>query len=428
MMPAHTTDKAGLLEWAHQHADGPVTATPDYKMSLTSKLIRFRWNEAPAVAVGADADGKTRINALLDAVAFALGQPNGPAPKVHLLLGVGPKSIVEHIDAIGTLISELKNAPAIHVWTIDGDPDPHEIRPAPATFTTGTPAKWAAMLTAASTKRIEGMAATLVEALTGRPSFALYPKLSSLSSPRPWQMRLDGLEIGRTGTESTVLELASNDLTKPSEPRPTWLRIVGPEPRTFQPDQIGEVVAIVDALIDAWTHPSAPDAALGHGQAEHALEAHLLSGRLTITTDGGPLHLVTPFRNGMLAAAQFPTLWGNVARPARYLDALLADGHGRPWAVELKDQDAGGGHGAYLRHGIGQAVLYRHYIRTADALDDWFDARGLKRTECQAALAFPIAPPAASSTIDRLRQLAAILGVSVMEFARPGQPTTHHGE
>ena len=74
----------------------------------------------------------------------------------------------------------------------------------------------------------------------------------------------------------------------------------------------------------------------------------------------GQLSLAVPSRSGVLAAAQFPTLWGDVTRPARYLDALLADCEGRPWAVELKDQDAGGGHGAYLRHGIGQAVLYRH--------------------------------------------------------------------
>jgi hypothetical protein len=101
----------------------------------------------------------------------------------------------------------------------------------------------------------------------------------------------------------------------------------------------------------------------------------------------------------MLAAAQFPTLWGNVTRPARYLDALLADDLARPWAVELKDQDAGGGHGAYLRHGIGQAVLYRHYIRSAAALDPWFALHGLQRTQCQGALAFPTAAPSTAGVI-----------------------------
>jgi hypothetical protein len=108
-----------------------------------------------------------------------------------------------------------------------------------------------------------------------------------------------------------------------------------------------------------------------------------------------------------------------MTRPARYLDALLADESGRPWAVELKDQDAGGGHGAYLRHGIGQAVLYRHYIRSASALDPWFELHALNRSECQAALAFPTAAAAASGTISRLRDLAARFNVDVVEFARP---------
>lgn len=74
-MMSQTRDKAGMLDWAHRHADGPVTATPDFQLSLSSKLIRFRWDDAPTVAVGADADGKTRINATLDAVASALAQP-----------------------------------------------------------------------------------------------------------------------------------------------------------------------------------------------------------------------------------------------------------------------------------------------------------------------------------------------------------------
>jgi hypothetical protein len=130
--------------------------------------------------------------------------------------------------------------------------------------------------------------------------------------------------------------------------------------------------------------------------------------------------LAVPVRNGTLAAAQFPTLWGNVTKPARYLDALLADGDGRPWAVELKDQDAGGGHGAYLRHGIGQAVLYRHYIRTTEELDPWFASHGLARTGCCAALAFPIAAPGAKATVGLLQDLARCFMIEVVEFERPG--------
>ncbi|MEI7993194.1 MAG: hypothetical protein WCH93_12310, partial [Actinomycetota bacterium] len=202
---------------------------------------------------------------------------------------------------------------------------------------------------------------------------------------------------------------------------PSWLRIVGPEPLDIAPDRVDDLVALVDRLIAAWTDTKQPAAVLGHGQAEHALEAHILSGRLTLSSsESGPLHLAVPFRSRTLAAAQFPTLWGDVTRPARYLDALLADGDRRPWAIELKDQDAGGGHGAYLRHGIGQAVLYRHYIRSAAELDPWFEHYGLKRTECRAALAFPTATLSTEPVIKRLRRLAALYDVDVIEFRRPG--------
>ncbi|MFZ4720621.1 MAG: iron chelate uptake ABC transporter family permease subunit, partial [Ilumatobacteraceae bacterium] len=184
--------------------------------------------------------------------------------------------------------------------------------------------------------------------------------------------------------------------------------------------QVDSLVSYIDTLISAWSKGQTEGAVLQHGQAEHALEAHLLSGRLALTAPQGPLRLAVPFRSGTLGAAQFPTLWGDVTAPARYLDALLADDEGRPWAVELKDQDAGGGQGAYLRHGVGQAVLYRHYIRSASALEPWFDRHGLHPEDCQAALAFPTASAGAAATIERLRQLAEVFDVNVIEFARPG--------
>lgn len=412
-----------LIAWAARHGDGDVNTKLDYQLSLSSKLVRFRWNDALTVAVGSDADGKTRINAVLDAVAMAIG--GSPADgTVHLVLGTsaagaGDPSIREHLDAIGTLVAELRGGPNVRVWTLGTGEEPREVPVVPPQFTTATPGRWSNLLMTAATTPVSGMASAVAGALRTRPSFALYPKLSSLRSSQPWQVRLDGLEIGRAGAAETTLRLASRDLTKPNEPRVSWQRVVGPRPLTFGPDRIDDVVAVVDQLIAAWTDADHPDAVLGHGQAEHALEAHVLSGRLVLDSFDGPLRLAVPFRKGTLAAAQFPTLWGDVTRPARYLDALLADRDRRPWAIELKDQDAGGGHGAYLRHGIGQAVLYRHYIRMASALDPWFERHELLRSECRAALAFPTAPASTTKTIERLRELARRYDVEIIEFARP---------
>jgi len=415
--------KTELLAWAERQTDGDVNAKPDYQLSLSSKLIRFRWNDTLTVAVGSDAGSKTCINAVLDAAAMAIAASPTEAD-VHLLLGTGtadadPPSIQERLDAIGTLVTELRGAPRIRVWTIAAEEEPQEVPVEPPQFNTATPARWSKMLMAAATTPVSGMAAALAHAMTTRPAFALYPKLSSQNSAQPWQMRLDGLEIGRTGAAGTTLRLASKDLEKPNEPRVSWRHVVRQAEIPFAAGQLDELVAIVDQLIAAWTVSNGSGAVLAHGQAEHALEAHVLSGRLTLNATDGPLRLAVPFRDRMLGAAQFPTLWGDVTRPSRYLDALLADSANRPWAIELKDQDAGGGHGAYLRHGIGQAVLYRHYIKSASALDPWFEHHGLNRNECQAALAFPTAAPSTAKAISRLRHLAAHYDVEVIEFPRP---------
>ena len=58
-----------------------------------------------------------------------------------------------------------------------------------------------------------------------------------------------------------------------------------------------------------------------------------------------------------------------------------------PWVVELKA--ATGGQGQYYRHAVGQAVLYREFIRKASNLHPWFQSHGLEATECQAVVAFP---------------------------------------
>jgi hypothetical protein len=45
--------------------------------------------------------------------------------------------------------------------------------------------------------------------------------------------------------------------------------------------------------------------------------------------------------------------------------------------------------GGYYRHAIAQAVLYRHFIRSAEALNPLFARRGLDRLACRAAVVVP---------------------------------------
>lgn len=66
--------------------------------------------------------------------------------------------------------------------------------------------------------------------------------------------------------------------------------------------------------------------------------------------------------------------------------------------------------GQYYRYAIGQAVLYREFIRRAKWLQPWFLQRGLDPTNCQAAIAFPAHPGDQRA----LQNLAAQFAVRVL--------------
>ena len=412
-----------LLSWARRH--GVVENHQDKVLSLSSHLLRFKWQGDHAIGVGSELDAKTRINAVLDGVAWWMVDPSAKE-RLHIVLGVddaqtaGAKTFHERSSAfreqcgaMATLIAQMQAAPAVQLWLVDAQGIPRQSNPRPPLFV-GVP-DWSAPLGQAAVQPVSGLAAALVGAVA-HPAFALYPKLSAGSS-EPWQMRLDGLEIGRVGATTARLELATGDVDKNGEPRDTWRSIVGKTPVPFDSASLASAVDRIHRLISAWHAGQTPRAVLQHGQAEHALECHVLSGRITLHTSAGALQPI-PCGDCALRAAQFPTLWGDVARPVRYLDVLLADAAGRPWAVELKDH-ASRNHGAYLRHGISQAALYRHYIQSVAALDGWFARWGLDRSQCQAAVAFPTAAPASAASVAAHRTLASQFGVEVVEFARP---------
>lgn len=419
-------ETAELKAWAESEGALEIDVKQDGKLSISSKLLRFRWHGAPAVGVGAEHGADVRINSLIDGLAWFIGTAHDSDEELNILLGfeAGEALLIEHVDAIGTLCACLEGGPRIRVWAVSADAGPVALPTGPSSFGPVVPTRWNHWLIRASDRTVDGLAAQ-VAALVEHPSFSIYPKLSKGDEVRPWQMRLDGLDIGRVGASSAVLQLDTSNPDADRHLHKTWKELVGTEPRQFDVDTRTELVALISTLIAAWQVSGAPDAVLGHGQAEHALEAHLLTGRLEIQSAiDGPLSPAIPVEGKAVRGAQFPTLWGDVSSPARYLDVLLRDDVGNPFAVELKDQDAGGGHGQYLRHGLTQAVLYRHFIRSASELDPLFDRFGLRRDRCRAVLAFP-APtltvrPKVETKLARHRELAGRFGVEVIEFARPG--------
>jgi hypothetical protein len=416
-------DTATLRDWATRNGTD-LEPGADRTLGLTSRVIRLRRDGVPTIAVGSDAGSKTRIDSVLDGVAWVLSRyPD--ARRLDLVLGVTHRSDTtttttswcEQLGAIGTLIASLRDGPQVRVSTIEPDEVVTPLGVSAAVFTTSKPRKWAVMLDTAAERQVVGLAADLMDAV-GHPSVALYPKLSSKSTATPWQIRIDGLDIGRVGATSGTLRLATRDLNAHGRPRKQWRDVVVDPMRPFEQSTLDATVETIGELIAAFSDGTS--GVLNHGQPEHGLEAHVLDGRLPLTTNTGlRLRLAVAAHDHVLRAGQFPTLWGDVTGPARYLDALLADDAGRPWAIELKDQYAGGGNGAYLRAGIGQAVLYRHYIRNVTELAHWFQRHGLDHTKCQAAVAFPTAPSAACGIVNQHIDLATRFDIDVIQFDRP---------
>lgn len=404
-------DTEAMRTWAAA-VDSNASWTSDPIRSLSSKLVRFHLDGVPTVAVGADADTKVKINAVLDAVSWVLAA--SPASRtVRVIVGIDPAAKPnDALDAMYTVAAAMTAGPQVEVFTKQGDAAPQLCPSEPATFPKPVLEKWAGYLDRARTDQPTGVAAELINRID-HPAAALYPKLSGAGD---WQLRLDGLEIGRVGHARGELALASKSAATEGKPYEQWLAAIPTRRFAFDNTNLDAAVDRVAALIAEFG--GGRPGVLAHGQAEHGLEAYVLTGRTElVSASSGPLHPALPFVTGVLRSAQFPTLWGNVPSPARYLDALMADNQGRPWAVELKAPAVAGGNGSYLRAGITQAILYRRYICTATLLDPWFTHLGLVRQQCQAAVAFPTCAPGVA---DRHRKVANLCDVEVIEFTQPG--------
>ena len=95
-----------------------------------------------------------------------------------------------------------------------------------------------------------------------------------------------------------------------------------------------------------------------------------------------------------------------------------------PWAVEIKVAKAGGGYGRYLRQGLTQAVLYRHFLLAAHQYDAWFTSLEMSREDCQAALLYPQPTPQVAVQVEHklaaLDQLCRDFDVTPIRVDVPG--------
>lgn len=392
-----------------------IDARKDYKNSVSSKVVRCVLDGRRAVAVSGQEKAETQIKALLDLLDLHLAGADAgrsvASDEVVVLLQDGTH-VDEVKDALATLVAALRGGPAVRLvgFEDDGELLPLALK-APEYDTPTFYAAWPGLL---RTSQQAGPPELLEELWEDVDLEALraYPMLSGFPD---WSLRLEGLEIGRVRNGSGWLDVGKAAAGgSSSAARAAWQGATGLAGRyTFGPPHVREATYAIQQFAKDWLPARTSVASARPRQNEHALESRILRGACPVTTPAGDRLQMLEDHYVISWGSQFPTRWARVHRKsARYLDGLLKHGS-TPWALEMKIE-GGTGVGSYYRHAVGQAVLYRHFIRSALPLHFWFDKYGVDPRLCEAAV---VVPDMAARPVwrGRLRGMCDLFDVSLIE-------------
>ncbi|QXG76719.1 hypothetical protein KUM42_03980 [Modestobacter sp. L9-4] len=401
-----------------------VDATSDRVNSIGNTVVRCVYDGRRAVAVGAD--GRTEIDALLDLVdlhlhgAGVVGDTAVVADEVVLLL-VQDAWDTEAEGALRTLAAELRAPVRVLLRRLNSRGDLLPIS-ASGLDDIGDHEKYRYTEWLRYLMDLGDRPPTLVNrVLAGvtRPEFRAYPMLTRKNW---WSLRLEGLEVAQVGAQQGRVDVGQDYDGRRGPERAAWLTAV-PEGRldiTDDDSSVARAAGAINAFADAW---DGEVPATGKHN-EHVLESRILRGIVPVRTSEGALTLLrSPEEQRVSWGSQFPTRWGlTKSNSGRYLDVLLRDGR-TPWALELK-VDGSAGVAGYYRHGVKQAVLYRHFIRHATYLAPWFERFGLDHAACRAAVVVPEFQPDQERWRDRLQRVCDAFDVELItvpeHFARQG--------
>jgi hypothetical protein len=392
--------KVELKGWLNDCHSGQFIDKADAAAGLGSHLVRGRPGGRLTVAVGGDAGPEAAINAMLDLLAWHWMERGRPADAVDLLIGDGPHAS-NILGALQTLAATHAGRPDIDIYLVvraGATLQSQEANvPVPTFESSSHAARWAGYLSGWWDAQPAGLAADLVDAI-GDKRARLYPQLAKKVVDGEWSLRIDGLQVGVVGSARGRLGIGGAGAGR-GVAVAAWKQIAGTGPKVVSAapgdGELGIAVAaqLVRDLIGAFH--GAGGGRLEHGQPEHALEATVLRGGLRVTIGGRALEPLvarsdppgSPAISRVARGSQIPTQWWADGGP-RYLDALLRDRQ-TAWAVEMKEPSRAGGYGSYLRHAIGQAVLYRHFLRTASPYRQWFNSAGLDQHGIRALVLYP---------------------------------------
>jgi hypothetical protein len=393
-----------------------IDGTADRRNSVNNTVVRCVYDGRRAVAVGTST--KNRIDGLLDLVDLHLhGEHLVSGTRVAsdevVLLLVQNEWDTEAEGALRTLAAQLEAPFSVTLRRVNSR---GEVLPVSASGLDDLGdhekyryTEWLGYLLDLG-ERPPPLVDRLMAAVP-REDFRAYPMLTRRNW---WSLRLEGLEVAQVGPRKGRVDVGRDYEGKRGPERTVWLAMMPGQLQVADDDaSVARAAAAINDFADAWDKELA---AQPEKQKEHTLEARVLRGVVPLHTSTGPLTLLQPDDGQRVNwGSQFPTRWGRTASNAgRYLDALLRDNE-TPWALELKTEGSAGVAG-YYRHAVGQAVLYRHFIRQAAHLAPWFARFGLDHTACRAAVVVPEFRPETAGWGDRLRRVCEVFDVERITF------------
>jgi hypothetical protein len=401
-----------------------VESKPNPVLGIPGVFLRHLEGSIPIVTVGGDLKTGERIGSLLDGLAWRAAVVSSDSPLV-LRIARGPRGHTD--DCIVHALQSLRHAyrtPGlikIEREQADGSFD-IDTSDAAEFGVDSTLHNWNQYLLNWYDLRPTGLARDIIaDDATG--TLRLYPQLTKPTKNPTWSLRMDGLQIGFVSSDGG--EMSVGGKSSQHHDAQVWARIAGgSSPVIISNDGHGRarVRELVDCLIQVFGKDER--GLVRHGQAEHSVEALILRGEGEVVVDGSALELPLQKEGQRLRVAwgsQIPTRWWS-GGSRRSLDALMRRGP-EPWAVEIKAAQTGG-YGRYLRQGITQAVLYRHFLRSAAAIHPWMREMGMDPGSCRAALAIPEPLPGShASTTSKLKQLEVLcdqFGVHLVQVTGTG--------
>jgi hypothetical protein len=372
--------------------------TRDKEESIASHVIRVPGKNL--VAVGCDREPSEQIAAFVDALHWRRFLRRASEHLTFCIYTGGSNSCLV-LDAVSTLFHSLSQQDRGLVSVL------HDDEPAKLSVPefNGKNGKWAMDLGNREGGSLPVLAAEL-QAKAAVPSFRWYRNVTE----HMFSGRVEGLQVCtiQPGAQKISFGVGKIGATgNESKARKRFVQLAGAQARVYGREDLESAINLLKRL--------AEDRGTGDlrgVEREHHLESRILRTDLIVNLRGlGRIEVVIP-RDGL--PFQFPAMWSDADSP-RLIDVVGRLGE-TPWLLELKEFGSAG-QGQYYRHGIAQAVLYRHFVRSAQDLHFWFKQYGLDPAKCEAAVAFP---ELRGRSAPRLREehgaVAKMLGVHVIEL------------